>query len=139
MKTSILIPTAASIIVFGFVSSALAVGKTPKETATSVVNSMAKKVSVSCDNEIKLAGLDAHATQISFTEKKDTTQAKLNGIEECKQNEGKSLCYHANGETMINIPLDIGAKKKGDSVTVFINDDADDVVGNGKAYLCKVD
>ena len=95
-------------------------------------------LSLECGEGISFSGVSAKAPQVTFTEKGDSTPAKLGAMEECKANAGKFFCYHANSETMINIPLDIDAKHSGDKVTISINDDADDVTGNGKAYTCAV-
>ena len=94
--------------------------------------------SLGCDGGVVLSDLSPGAQQITFSEKGDSTKAKLNGMDECKGNKAKFFCYHANSETMINIPLDVGSKHQGDKVVIFINDDADDVTGNGKSISCTV-
>jgi hypothetical protein len=108
-------------------------------SAMQVAQGAAKTASsLACDGGVALSDLLPGAQQITFTEKGDSTKAKLDGMDECKGNKGKYFCYHANSETMINIPLDIGSKHQGDKVVIFINDDADDVTGNGKSISCTV-
>ena len=97
-----------------------------------------RELSLECAGGLSFSNISQDAQRITFIEKTEPTQAKLNGMKECKRNIGKFLCYHANSETMINIPLDIDSKKKGDTVIVFVNSDADDVTGNGVGQSCVV-
>jgi hypothetical protein len=95
-------------------------------------------LALDCPGDISLSHMSKAATTLNFTEKNDTSEAHLNGMKECQSTAGKFYCYQARSETMINLPLDIFSKHQGDSVVIFINDDADDVSGTGKSYKCTV-
>jgi hypothetical protein len=91
-----------------------------------------------CTTGIVIFKVFPNAEEVTFSEKGLETKAKLNGVKECRRNEGKYFCYHSNNDKMINISLDIGSKHPDDRVTVFINDHAKNSTENGKRYSCLV-
>jgi hypothetical protein len=108
------------------------------QNQASIAASAKAGATLECENGITFKNVSSKAQVIQFVQKEDIANAKLNDMEECKARAGKFLCFHANSETMINLPLDVASKHSGDRLTVFINDDADDVTGNGKSYSCTV-